>query len=144
MEIDCYIIYMPRKEYYYSHKEHCLQLNHKWYLKNKEYCSNQAIDYYNSNKDKIKARISSNYHKKRYREGERHLIENYQLAKADNFKGWILHHCLELTLDNEIACPVETLKRLDMYYNRPYFELIYIRRSEHTALHSKARWKAGD
>lgn len=32
-------------------------------------------------------------------------IENYELAKADNFKGWEIHHRLELTLDGEHACP---------------------------------------
>lgn len=30
-------------------------------------------------------------------------IENYELAKADNFKDWCIHHRLELTLDNEYA-----------------------------------------
>lgn len=30
-------------------------------------------------------------------------IENYELTKADNFKGWHCHHRLELTLDNEYA-----------------------------------------
>lgn len=70
-----------------------------------------------------------------YREGEQHLIENYELAKADNFKGWVLHHRLEFDLEgNEVHTP-ETLNRLGMYYNRPYFELIYLTRSEHNRIH---------
>lgn len=70
-----------------------------------------------------------------FREGEQHLIENYELAKADNFKGWVLHHRLEFDLEgNEVHTP-ESLNRLGMYYNRPYFELIYLTRSEHNRIH---------
>lgn len=70
-----------------------------------------------------------------YRKNEQHKIENYELAKADNFKGWVIHHRLELTLDNEPACSKDELIRHNMYYNRPYFELIYLRKSEHNKLH---------
>lgn len=73
------------------------------------------------------------------RPGEFELIENYELAKADNFKGWDIHHRLELTLNDEYAHSKEELKRMDMYYNRPYFELIFLRHSDHTKLHNKAR-----
>lgn len=75
-------------------------------------------------------------HSRKYcREGEESKIENYELAKADNFKGWCIHHRLELTLDGEYAHSKEELKRMDMYYNRPYFELIYLTKSEHMKLH---------
>lgn len=63
-------------------------------------------------------------------------IENYELAAADNFKGWDLHHRLELTLDGEFAHTWKELDRLDMYWDRPYFELIFLRRSEHTRIHN--------
>lgn len=66
-------------------------------------------------------------------------IENYELAKNDPNETWDLHHRLELTLDGEFAHSREELKRLDMYYNRPYFELIFLTRGEHRRLHSKAR-----
>ncbi len=66
-------------------------------------------------------------------------IENYELAKADNFVGWECHHRLELTLDGEHAHSREDLKRMNMYYNRPYFELIYLRRTEHCKLHTRAQ-----
>lgn len=148
----CYIIYMPYKDknkqkeavrrYYQRHKEKCLENNKSWYNSNKEHCSERSKTYYEENKESIAARTLSNYHKKRYRNGERHLIENYAAAKANNFKGWILHHRLELTINGEYACSTDTLKRLDMYYNRPYFELIYLKTEVHTALHNKARWKA--
>lgn len=61
--------------------------------------------------------------------------ENYALAKADNFKGWDVHHRLELTLNGEFAHTYKELIRLDMYYYRPYFELIFIRHGEQTTLH---------
>lgn len=66
-------------------------------------------------------------------------IENYELAKADNFKGWHIHHRLELTLDGEFAHTPEDLKRMDMYYNRPYFELIFLTKSEHQRIHAQNR-----
>lgn len=71
-----------------------------------------------------------------YRPGEQHLIENFELAKADNFKGWVIHHRLELTLDGEFAHDVKDLERLGMYWNRPYYELIYMKLSEHSTLHN--------
>lgn len=72
-----------------------------------------------------------------YREGERHLIENYDLAQADGFKGWVIHHRLELTMDNEFAHSKEDLMRMDMYFHRPYYELIYLKTAEHQSLHMK-------
>lgn len=65
-------------------------------------------------------------------------IENYELAAADNFKGWDLHHRLELTLEGEFAHTWKELDRLDMYWDRPYFELIFLRRCEHTRIHNIA------
>ena len=65
-------------------------------------------------------------------------IENYDKAQVDNFKGWDCHHRLETwTSDGErrqIDITVAELKALGMYYNRPANELIFLRKSEHTAL----------
>lgn len=66
-------------------------------------------------------------------------IESYELAKKDNFKGWHIHHRLELTLDGEFAHTPEDLKRMGMYYNRPYFELIFLTKSEHQRIHAQNR-----
>lgn len=75
----------------------------------------------------------------KYRNEDQHLIENYELAKADDFKGWVLHHRLEFDLDgNEVHTP-ESLKKLGMYYRRPHFELIYMTRHDHQILHNKAK-----
>lgn len=52
-------------------------------------------------------------------------IENYDKAFADKTKTWDLHHRLELTMDGEFALTAAQLKMHDMYYNRPYYELIF-------------------
>lgn len=73
-----------------------------------------------------------------WRTNERHLIENFELAAADDFVGWDIHHRLELTLDGQNAASYTDLKRLKMYWRRPYFELIYLRRADHIAMHNRA------
>ena len=70
-------------------------------------------------------------------------IENYEKAKADDFKGWDCHHRLETwTSDGErrlVNITVAELKALDVYYNRPANELIFLRKSEHRLLHHKGK-----
>lgn len=65
-------------------------------------------------------------------------IENYTSALKDNFKGWVCHHRLELTINGEYAHNVKELIRLGMYYNRPPYELIFMRVTEHRKLHTKS------
>lgn len=81
------------------------------------------------------------------RSGEEHLVENYELAKNDTFKGWICHHRLELTLDGQFANSAIDLVNKDMYFHRPYYELIWIRSGEHSRLHysgcKSSSWKGG-
>lgn len=70
-------------------------------------------------------------------------IENYEQAINDTENVWCCHHRLELTLDGDYAHSKEDLIRMGMYYNRPYFELIFMKDNEHTRLHRKAEIKAG-
>ena len=63
-------------------------------------------------------------------------IENYDKAIADTSQTWVIHHRLELTLDGEFALTPEQLKMHDMYYNRPYYELIFLTRAEHILIHN--------
>ena len=49
-------------------------------------------------------------------------IENYDLAKSDNFEGWHCHHKLGIDYSSE------ELKKFDLYFNRPYFELIFMKK----------------
>ena len=70
-------------------------------------------------------------------------IENYDLAKRDNFRGWVIHHRLEThTSEGErrlVDISREELKALGMYYHRPSEELIYLTKSEHQKLHHTGR-----
>ena len=63
-------------------------------------------------------------------------IENYDKAINDKTQTWDLRHRLELTLDGEFALTAAQLKMHDMYYNRPYYELIFLTRSEHIRMHN--------
>lgn len=65
-------------------------------------------------------------------------IENYDEA-VNSDEVYECHHRLELTLNGEFAHNIKDLKRLNMYYNRPYFELIFLKSSEHARLHANSR-----
>lgn len=67
------------------------------------------------------------------------LIENYELAKADNFKGWDCHHRLELHPDNSVRFTKKSLQDLNLYYNRPASELIFLTHADHTRIHTISR-----
>jgi len=75
------------------------------------------------------------------RKGDLTKIENYDKAIADKTQTWICHHRLELTLDGEFARSKEDLERMGMYYNRPYFELIFVTRADHVRLHHPRKGK---
>lgn len=60
------------------------------------------------------------------------LIENYELALADNFKGWICHH-----INGEIKSREELIE-LGLYYDVPYYMLKFVTRKEHRKLHKNA------
>ena len=110
-------------------------VKHEQHLaKRREYINKRSHDPNDPMRERIRRRDRLRF----IRDGEQHLIENYELALKDDFIGWDLHHRLELTLDGEFALDTKTLKRLNMYYNRPHFELIYLRRSEHSKLHNQA------
>lgn len=68
-------------------------------------------------------------------------IENYELAKADNFVGWECHHRLETHSSDGERRLVDITKKeliaLDMYWHRPASELIFMKLSEHHLLHQK-------
>ena len=74
---------------------------------------------------------------KRYCKDDIEKIENYESAVSDK-RRFVCHHRLELTLDGEFALSPEQLKLHDMYYNRPYYELIFIPQGEHIRLHQNA------
>ena len=75
-------------------------------------------------------------------------IENYEKAKADDFKNWDCHHRLEThTSDGErreVDISRKELKALGLYWNRPADELIFMTRKEHLILHKKDKQFSDD
>lgn len=72
-------------------------------------------------------------------------VENYEKALADNFVGWCCHHRLQTwTSDGkrrDVDISAEELIAIDMYFNRPASELIFLTASEHTSLHHRGKPK---
>lgn len=66
-------------------------------------------------------------------------IENFEIAKKDNFVGWCCHHRLEThNSDGErrlVDITRAELIALGMYWHRPAEELIFMKHSEHSSLH---------
>ena len=94
--------------------------------------------YYEAHKTKVNA-----YQRQHYCCEDIFQIENYSLAKADNFIKWDIHHRLETNnSDGErrlVDLTADELKALGMYYNRPASELIFITHGDHTSLHNKKK-----
>ena len=80
----------------------------------------------------------------RYCRDDLSKIQNYDKAIADKTQTWHLHHRLEFTLDGEPALTAAQLKMHDMYYHRPYYELIFLTPSEHRRLHMKGKYLPDD
>ena len=64
------------------------------------------------------------------------MIENYESAIKDNLHGWDIHHKLET---RGFGYKYNELMALDLYYNRPACELIFMKHKEHLALHREFR-----
>ena len=62
-------------------------------------------------------------------------IEHYEEALAEDFKGWCIHHRLEIQLDGT-RMSVQELIDQNLYYGRPASELVFMRHGEHTTLHN--------
>ena len=61
-------------------------------------------------------------------------IENYKQAEADDFKGWCIHHRLEIQPDGT-RVSMQELKDKNLYYGRPASELVFMKVGEHMTLH---------
>lgn len=66
-------------------------------------------------------------------------VENFERAQRNHFKGWELHHRLETHTSmgqrRTVDISANELIELDMYYNRPAEEFIFLRSKEHRQLH---------
>lgn len=65
------------------------------------------------------------------------LIENYDKAIADKNNMWHCHHRLEIQEDKILSR--QELKDMDLYYNRPASELIFLTSFDHRSLHHKGK-----
>ena len=59
------------------------------------------------------------------------LVENFDLALQDEFKGWVLHHRLGEFITTK------RLKENDLYENRPPEELKFVTHQEHVLVHNR-------
>ena len=63
------------------------------------------------------------------------LIENYNQAIADQTKMWDTHHRRECDENGRTLFTKKQLKEMNLYFNRPASELIFVTRSMHCKLH---------
>lgn len=131
-----------------DHKEQCKQLAKKWKEEHKEQCKQLKKKCYEKHKEQYNQSVKKwkEEHKEQYKQSVKkwkedrringctayctknyELIENYELAKADNFnhKKWHLHHRLENYWSKS------TLKRKGLYYGVNPEALIWLPYEEH-------------
>ena len=72
---------------------------------------------------------------KRYCSEPLDKIEHYEEALAEGFKGWCIHHRLEIKPDGTRVSVKELIDQ-NLYYGRPASELVFMRKGEHCALHN--------
>lgn len=93
-------------------------------------------EYYNKHIEYNRMLLQSKYVK----DGRITEIENYELAKQDNFKGWDVHHKDEIRILPSGMVAIRSKDDLienGRYYNCPPNELIFMLHTEHCALHRK-------
>ena len=94
-------------KYYYSHKKEHTEYQRKYQA------SRKVLD----NEYKLRSNFCWDID----------LVENYSLAKKDNFEGWHLHHRLENYWSRT------TLKKKHLYYTLNPESLIFLPEEEHSA-----------
>ena len=71
------------------------------------------------------------------------LIENYHQAIADKEKMWDIHHRRECDDEGRTLFTHKQLKKMDLYFNRPASELMFVTRSMHWKIHREIHEKGG-
>lgn len=121
------------RKYHSKNKEKIKEYYDNWYADNKELKSELHKQWRYENKEQYNNLRNNRYSNKR-ENGISHycsinckLIENYELAKLDNFNAnkWHLHHRLENYYSSE------TLIRKGLYYNLNPEALIWLPADEH-------------
>lgn len=83
------------------------------------------------------------YKAKSYCLEEISLIENYNEAISDQKRTWDVHHRRECDSKGKTLFTKKQLIEMDLYYNRPASELIFVTRSMHWKLHREIHEKCG-
>lgn len=121
------------KAYYAAHKEEHDAYMRAWYAAHKD----ERRAYHLSHKDELKVKVRNSRIKCYCSNPED--IENYELAKADNFIDWDVHHRLETHTSDGVRRSVDLsaaeLIALGTYYDRPASELIFLKHGHHMKLH---------
>ena len=80
---------------------------------------------------------------KRYCSDDISLIENYQTAISDQTKTWDVHHRKESDSEGRTLFTKKQLIEMNLYFNRPAQELIFVTRAMHLKLHRETHVKGG-
>lgn len=128
------------RKYREQHKDEINQYNKQHYQQHREEKKQYQKQYREQHREEKKQWFRNNRNMFAYCIPEQiEQIENYWLAKESNFDGWHIHHRLEThNSDGEkrlVNLSREELIALDMYYNRPANELVFLTISEHMKLH---------
>ena len=71
------------------------------------------------------------------------LIENYHEAIADEERMWDIHHRRESDSEGRTLFTKKQLIEMNLYFNRPAAELMFVTRSMHWKLHREQRENCG-
>ena len=80
---------------------------------------------------------------KKYCSEDISLIENYNQAIADKEKMWDIHHRKECDDEGRTLFTHKQLKEMNLYFNRPANELMFVTRSMHWKIHREIHEKSG-
>ena len=83
------------------------------------------------------------YNAKRFCSEDISLIENYHEAIFDQKRTWDVHHRRECDENGRTLFTKKQLKEMNLYFNRPASELIFVTRSLHSKLHREIRSNSG-
>ena len=71
------------------------------------------------------------------------LIENYQTAISDKTKMWEIHHRRECDSEGRTLFTKKQLIEMNLYFERPASELVFVTRSMHWNLHREKMRNSG-
>jgi len=122
-----------QKQYYQQHRDEKKQYQKNYQKQKREQHKEEYNEYYKQYMRKYNRMFAYCIPE------EIEQIENYEIAKKDNFNGWHIHHRLEThNSDGEkrlVNLSRNELIALEVYYNRPANELIFLTASEHQKIH---------